>query len=185
MAHTVNLRKPKKIEEPQKNNEGPLVVSEEPRTSAPGFHWEAPSFYYNPQKKYLALLVMALMAGAAALLFYDRDTLLAIFLMLSSLVLVLYANKKPAMSKISVDHVGVSISDRMYYYRELKSFWIDYTPRGPKELSLEARKWYLPHIKVSLEQEDPLELRSLMINFVPERIHEQSLIDFIARKLGL
>lgn len=197
MAHLVDLRKQKnKAEEPPKKIEEPLVVpASEPETvepvktdkakSPPRFDWEAPSFYYNPQKKYLSLLVMALMAGAAALLFYARDTLLAIFLMLSSLVLVLYANKKPDMSKISIDQMGISINDRMYYYKELKSFWIDYSPNGPKELSLEARKWYLPHIKVSLEKEDPLELRSLMINFVPERVHEQSLVDYIARKLGI
>lgn len=205
MAHLVNLRKPKNkvpgvghrplvgnsVEEPPKKIEESLVVpAPEPvktdeAKSAPRFDWEAPSFYYNPQKKYLSLLVMALMAGAAALLFYDRDTLLAIFLMLSSLVLVLYANKRPDMSKISVDQTGISINDRMYYYKELKSFWIDYSPNGPKELSLEAKKWYFPHIKVSLEKEDPLELRSLMINFVPERIHEQSLVDYIARKLGI
>ena len=197
----VNLRKPKKkVEEPPKKEEAPVVVAKEPEKvpepekeplpilktiKSPVFHWEAPSFYYNPQKKYLALVIIALMAGATALIFYDQDMLLAIFLMLSSLVLVLYANKKPGVSKISVDQTGISIDDRLYYYRELKSFWIDYTPRGPKELSLEARKWYLPHIKVSLEKEDPLELRSLMINFVPERVHEQSLVDFIARKLGL
>src|SRR3989338_337435 len=203
MARVVDLRKPKKkVEEPPKKIEEPLVVpreyeklpepdviaepvKREETKSSPHFEWQAPSFYYNPQKKYLALVVIALMAGAAALLFFDRDMLLAIFLMLSSLVLVLYTNKKPDMSKISVDQTGISINDRVYYYKELKSFWIDYNPRGPKELSLEARKWYLPHIKVSLEQEDPLELRSLMINFVPERVHEQSLVDFIARKLGL
>ncbi len=203
MAHIVDLRKTKKkTEELPKKIEKQLVVPRKPKNlpepeimaelakaddakSPPKFNWEAPSFYYNPQKKYLALLVIALMAGAAALLFYNRDMLLAIFLMLSSLVLILYANKKPDMSKIRVDQTGVSINDRTYYYRELKSFWIDYTPHGPKELSLEASKWYLPHIKVSLEQEDPIELRALMVNFVPERVHEQSLIDFIARKLGL
>ena len=200
MARIVDLRKLKKSRqqsspgvgdaplrepvepEPQKAVEELLAT---PIKSPPRFSWEAPSFYYNPQKKYLALVVIALMAGAVALLFFDRDMLLAIFLMLSSLVLVLYTNKKPDMSKISVDQTGISINDRVYYYKELKSFWIDYNPHGPKELSLEARKWYLPHIKVSLEQEDPIELRSLMINFVPERVHEQSLVDFIARKLGL
>ena len=202
MARIVDLRKlKKKVEEPPKKIGEPLIVPQKSELTTPDvvttsgvpepvksplrFEWEAPSFYYNPQKKYLALVVIALMAGAAALLFYDRDMLLAIFLMLSSLVLVLYTNKKPDMSKISVDQTGISINNRVYYYKELKSFWIDYNPHGLKELSLEAKKWYLPHIKVSLEQEDPLELRSLMINFVPERVHEQSLVDHIARKLGL
>ena len=191
LKHRQETTPSKKIEEPlvvPKTPEPEITLPEpeaEPVKSAPRFEWEAPSFYYNPQKKYLALVVIALMAGATALLFYDQDTLLAIFLMLSSLVLVLYANKKPDVYKIKVGQAGVSIGNRMYYYKELKSFWLDYNPHGPKELSLEARKWYLPHIKVSIEKEDPLELRSLMINFVPEKMHEKSLVDLIARKLGL
>ena len=191
---TIDLRN-KKIhqptaEKPTKKAEEFPVSQTVPESTGPAksplcFEWEAPSFYYNPQKKYLALVVIALVAGAAALLFYDKDVLLAIFLMLSSLVLVLYANKKPDISKITIDQVGVSINENKYYYKELRSFWMDYNPGGLKELSLESRKWYMPHIKVSIEKEDPIELRSLMINFVPEKVHEQSLVDHIARKLGL
>ena len=191
---TIDLRN-KKIhqptaEKPTKKAEAFPVSQTVPESTGPAksplcFEWEAPSFYYNPQKKYLALVVIALVAGAAALLFYDKDVLLAIFLMLSSLVLVLYANKKPDISKITIDQVGVSINENKYYYKELRSFWMDYNPGGLKELSLESRKWYMPHIKVSIEKEDPIELRSLMINFVPEKVHEQSLVDHIARKLGL
>ncbi|MEX2090662.1 MAG: hypothetical protein WD989_00820 [Candidatus Paceibacterota bacterium] len=209
MTYIVDLKKhKKKAEEPTKVAEEtapkvvtpPPTVAEAPRAeiieptpppepdfakSPPSFLWEAPSFYYNPQKKYLAMIVIALVAGAVTLLSYHQDMLLAIFLMLSSLVLVLYANKRPDISKVKVDQAGVSINEKTYYYKELKSFWIDYNPNGLKEISLESKNWYLPHIKVSLEKEDPIEIRSLMVNFVPEKIHEQSLVDFIARKLGI
>ena len=159
-------------------------VSEAGRTSN-GIEWEEPSFYSNPQKRYLALIIIALLAGAGAMLFYRMDTLTAIFLILSSLVLILYVNKKPALSKIVVSHAGVTIDDHVYYYKEIKSFWLDYNPNGSKELSLEAKKWYMPYIKVSIENQNPVEIRSLMINFVAEKEHEKSLIDLISRKIGL
>ncbi|GEM_PF-786468 len=149
------------------------------------FEWEAPSFYYNPQKKYLTLIVIALLAGAGAMFFYRMDTLTAIFLILSSMVLILYTNKKPTLSRIVVSHAGVTIDDIAYYYKDLKSFWLDYSPHGPKELSLEAKKWYMPYIKVSIEDQNPVEIRSLMINFVTEREHEKSLVDLISRRIGL
>ncbi len=147
--------------------------------------WEAPLFYYNPQKKYLALVVTALLVGAGAMLFYRMDTLTAISLILSSLVLILYTNKKPTISKIAVNQTGVTIDSQIYYYKELKSFWLDYNSDGPKELSLEAKKWYMPYIKVSIEDQNPLEIRSLMINFVAEKEHKKSLVDLISRKIGL
>ena len=147
--------------------------------------WEAPSFYYDPQKKYLALIIIALLCGAGAILFYRMDTLTAIFLILSSLVLILYANKKPTVSKVTINHAGITIDDVAYYYKDLKSFWLDYDPHGPKELSLEAKKWYMPYIKVSIEDQNPVSIRSLMVNFVIEREHEKSLVDLISRKIGL
>jgi len=159
----------------QKNNE---FVS-------PKISWEAPSFYYNPQKRYLSLVIMALMAGAVALLIFKYDTLTSIFLILTSLVLLLYSKQKPTMSKIVVNQSGILVGDIMYYYKDLKSFWIEYNPGGPKELSLESAKWYMPYVKVLLNEQNPVEVRSLVINFVPEKEHENSLVDYIGRRLGL
>jgi len=150
-----------------------------------GVEWEAPSFYHNPQKKYLALIVIVLLCGAGAILFYRQDILTAIFLVLSSLVILLYANKQPSVSKVVVNQAGVTIDDRIYNYRELKSFWLDYDPQGPKELSLEPKNWYLPYVKISIENQNPAELRSLMVKFIAEKEHEKSLVDLISRKIGL
>lgn len=147
--------------------------------------WKAPSFYYNPQKKYLSLIVIALLAGAAALLIFKYDTLTSIFLILSSLVLLLYSKQKPIISKIIVDQSGISVDGVTHYYKDLKSFWIEYNPGGSKELSLESAKWYMPYIKVLLNGQNPVEVRSLMVNFLPEKEHENSLVDYIGRKLGL
>lgn len=162
-----------------------VSASEKPIETTKKIEWEAPSFYYNPQKKYLSLVIIALLCGAGAILFYRMDTLTAIFLILSSLVLILYANKKPTTSKVTINHAGVTIDDVAYYYKDLKSFWLDYDPHGPKELSLEAKKWYMPYIKVSIENQNPVDIRSLMINFAIEREHEKSLVDLISRKIGL
>ena len=173
-------------EKPKKIETGVAMPTIEKTVETIGrLEWEAPSFYYNPQKKYLALIVIALLAGAGTMLFYRMDTLTAIFLILSSLVLILYANKRPTVSKIIVNQAGVIIDDQAYYYKELRSFWLDYDPHGLKELSLEAKKWYMPYVKVSIENQNPIEIRTLMINFIPEKEHEKSLADLISRKMGL
>lgn len=152
---------------------------------SPQISWQAPSFYYNPQKRYLSVLIVALLAGATALLIFGHDILTSIFLILSSLVLLLYGKQKPTASKITVNQSGIWVDDKMYYYGDLKSFWIEYNPGGAKELSIESAKWYLPYIKVLLNEQNPVKLRSLIINFLPEKEHENSLVDHIGRRLGL
>jgi hypothetical protein len=151
----------------------------------PQISWEAPSFYFNPQKRYLSLLVGALALGGAGMLFFNRDTLTAIFLLLSSLVLMLYSGKRPEISRIRIDQTGITVGNNMYQYKDLKSFWIHYDPGNMKELSLESRKWYIPYVKVSIENKNPLVIRSLLVNFLAEKEHEHSLIDIISRKIGL
>ena len=152
---------------------------------SPQISWEAPSFYYNPQKRYLSLVIGALLAGAVALLIFRYDALTSVFLILSSLVLLLYSKQKPIISKIIVNQSGISVDDIVYHYKELKSFWIEYNHGGPKELSLESAKWYMPYVKVLLNDQNPIEVRSLVINFLPEKEHENSLVDHIGRRLGL
>lgn len=177
------LTRPDKVQNTEEKN--PTVIAEKFSNSAKRIEWEAPSFYYNPQKKYLALIVTLLLCGAGVMLFYRIDTLGAILLILSSFMLILYANKKPAVSKVVVNQAGVMTDDQAYYYKELKSFWLDYGPNGPKELSLEAKKWYRPYVKISIENQNPVEIRALMIKFIPEKEHQRSLVDFISRKVGL
>ncbi|OGN05510.1 MAG: hypothetical protein A3B99_03105 [Candidatus Yanofskybacteria bacterium RIFCSPHIGHO2_02_FULL_44_12b] len=161
------------------------AVDNEHRLARPVISWEAPSFYYNPQKKYLSMIIMGLVAAGGGLWIFQKDSLSAIFLMMTSLMFILYANKKPTVSQIIVNDTGVSVADTHYPYRDLKSFWIDYNPGGNKELSLESKKWYLPYVKVSIAQKDPIEIRSLMLSFIPEKQHEASIADLIARKIGL
>ncbi len=198
MSQILDLRKnqkkniPVKVKEPAKippKKEAEIVAVQTPpppvKTAPPQISWEAPSFYFNPQKRHLSLLILALALGGGAMIFFKKDMLTAIFMILSSLVLVLYSNKRPEISRVIINQSGVVIGNELYYYKDLKSFWIHYDPATIKELSLEPRKWYVPYVKVSIENNSPIAIRSLLINFLPEREQEHSLVDIISRKLGI
>lgn len=173
------------LETLKKSREQVKIEQKDIQGKKPYISWEASSFYYNPEKRYLSLLIVALLIGAIALLIFRYDTLTSIFLILASLVLILYSKQKPTKSKITVDQSGILVDYIMYYYKDLRSFWIEYNPGGLKELSLESTKWYMPYIKVLLNEQNPVEIRSFIVNFLPEKEHENSLIDHIGRKLGL
>ena len=90
-------------------------LSEQKQKEEIKIEWSAPSFYYNPQKRHLSVLTAALLAGAVALLIFKYSALTSIFLILSSLVLLLYGNRKPTISKITVNQSGILVDDIMYY----------------------------------------------------------------------
>lgn len=153
--------------------------------SIPQISWESPSFYFTAHKRYFILVVTTLAVSGGAMLFLHKDILMAIFLLLAALVLTLYSNRQPEISKIMINKSGINIGDRVYYYKDLKSFWIHYNPSEVKELSLESRKWYTPYVKILIEKENPITLRSFLIKFLPEKEQENSLVDIISRKIGL
>ncbi|MDO8496554.1 MAG: hypothetical protein Q7S43_03875 [bacterium] len=160
-------------------------VTSPTQNQPPRIVWEAPSFYFNPQKRYLSMVIIALVFAGGSMLLFSGDMLMAIFLLLSSLVLILYSTKRPEISKIMIDPRGVTIGDAVHHYKDIRSFWLNYDPGNLKELSLELKKWYMPYVKVSIEDKNPLIIRSILVNFLPEKEHEHSLVDIIARKIGL
>ncbi len=184
MNHTIDLRNKNRDQKPLHKAET-LKSKKNKQVQPRNISWQAPSFYYNPQKRYLATTIIALLLGAVAILLFNKDALTAIFLILSSLMLVLYATKKPELKDILIDDSGVHVGENSFLYEQLKSFWIDYHPGQNKELSLESKKWYLPYVKVSLENKNPIEIRSWLVSFLPEREHEKSIVDLIGKKIGL
>src|SRR3989344_5395303 len=103
MKHTIDLRKkPTEAKASSKEAKNFKLKSRE-------ITWHAPSFYYNPQKRYLASIIIALLLGAVAILFLQKDTLSAVFLIMSSLVLILYANKRPELNKIIIGDYGIRV----------------------------------------------------------------------------
>lgn len=148
--------------------------------------WQAPSFYHNPSGKVLYPLLVLLFASGVFVLISRENILMGIFLILSSIILLAYSNKKPEICSVEINQRGVGVDNRFYPYREIKSFWIHYEVGGIKELSLESKKWHMPYIKIIIdERQNPLAIRSSLIQFVPEKEHERSIIEIFSRLIGL
>lgn len=118
---------------------------------------------------------------ALAALFWG-NYLLVIFIALAAFVLYAGAGRKPGAVKCAITPRGIKIENRVYEFSDLKSFWLFYEPPEIKELSLESRKTAMPYIKVPLGDTDPVKLREMLMKFIPEKKHEESLTDIIGRK---
>ncbi|OGH49829.1 MAG: hypothetical protein A2746_01960 [Candidatus Yanofskybacteria bacterium RIFCSPHIGHO2_01_FULL_44_22] len=152
---------------------------------SPALSWEIQPREHLSPKIYSWLTAGGLLATAGVLIFFKKDYLTTIFLVLSSVVLLLQTAKKHPASKIAIGGLGISVGSNLYPFKELRTFWLDYVPGNAKELSLEPKKWYLPYIKIPVAGQNPVELRKILMNFLPEKEHEISLADIIGKKLGL
>ena len=129
-------------------------------------------------------ITIGLIISAGLIAYFTHDFLFTTILILSAIVLNLNAIQPHRQSEITVHATGVSIDDQSHHYADMKSFWVEYQP-NLKELSIELKKGYTPRIKIPLEDANPLEIRRAMLSYIPEKEHEQSLLDHVVRLIGI
>lgn len=120
-----------------------------------------------------------------AFIFFGHNFITAVFFFLIVAVLWIMVSQKQSSIPWKIDSFTVTVGHFSYPYQDLKSFWIDYEPRGIKELSFKSKKWYHPYIKIPLPDHNPLELREFLLQFLAEEKHEDSIVEVLTRKLGL
>lgn len=197
MSQTIDLRKkhgPLEVPRPPEEEEikpviepvaiietQPAVFKDPPQES--DIRW-ATHLSPVPNKERISYITGLLVVGAILIAYFTHDFLFSFVLVLSAIVLNLNKSKPHQKSDIAVHATGVSIDDQRHHYADMKSFWIDYQP-NLKELSIELKKGYAQKIRVPLGDTDPLNIRRAMLTYVPEKEHEQSLLDHVIRLIGI
>lgn len=172
MPHVVDLRSKKR----EKNK------SQIKKVTPQKIEWTAPEFekYKKSKSWFVWLGFLALVFIIIALLL--KNFLFLILIALAAFAVYLYATKEPRKIKFSISGKGIQVDQNIYKFEDLKSFWIFYEPPEIKELSLRSKKTFMPYIKIPLADQDPVKVRKLLLKFLPERKHKESIIDEWARK---
>jgi hypothetical protein len=106
---------------------------------------------------------------------------LAVILML----IIILRNIKPKMHSFEVNDAGIKIDGEDYYFTDLSSFWILYDPPLFKDLILKSKKFLSTRIVIPLGQADPVMIHRKISEYLPEKEEKRSLIDLIAKLLGI
>jgi hypothetical protein len=195
MAPTLDLRKKENLEKPQSpqsiKEPGNTWKDKRPKHSElrqvkkreNDLKWTALEFQYYPKDQswftISALIAFSLIIWAA----FSKNFLLILMIILGYFSIAVFALKKPRKIRLSVGPKGIMIDESLYAYDHLKSFWIFYEPPEINELSLKSKKTIMPYIKIPLSQQNPVEVREVLLKYLPEKKQEESIIDNLARSL--
>lgn len=125
-------------------------------------------FYFFSTIFLAAIVIYALVANSP---------IMAITFILIGIVGYIFLKKEPRTISFSITHEGIIAGNEIYYFENLKSFWIFYNPPYEKIISLRSKSNLTPHIHIPISEEDPVKLRSILINFIPEIQQEHTLVD--------
>jgi hypothetical protein len=177
------------IVKPKPLKHSPVLQAAKPRaleSEIKVLSWSGPLYIYQPDKKAVLLLSSTLFAIAALFQIFQKNLITTILFSLLGTIILIKANKKPEIVNFEINPLGVKVGEKLYQFKEIKSFWIEYEPElNIKELSLQVKKWYHAFVKIPIYDQNPIQLRSFLIKFLPEVEHRDSLADVLSRKLGL
>ena len=184
MPQVVDLRKKSRVKPAKKIKHIEVETKEAKKGTLTKIEWTALEFKkYKKGKRWFVLpALIALIVIIAAILL--KNLLLVIATILTVFVVYIYAKKEPRKIKFSISGNGVQIDQVVYRFEDLKSFWIFYEPGKVREISIRSKKAFMPYIKIPLGEQNPAEVRRLLLKFLPEKKHKESVIDEWTRKSG-
>lgn len=148
-------------------------------------HWSAPEFEMLPQDKkrlsYATLILLAIIVYAT----FTSNPIMAVVFVLIGIVAYLYSNKEPRILNFQIVPEGVLAGNELYEFENMHSFWIFYDPEHIKVISLHTKSYLAPFVHIPIENENPVEIRRILLKYIPEIKQEHNLAETLERFLGI
>ncbi|MBI2063156.1 MAG: hypothetical protein HYT61_02880 [Candidatus Yanofskybacteria bacterium] len=180
MAHIIDLKNRQTVLKPENGERLNLEQS-----SIRVISWSG-RLYHQPNR-FAATVAAVIFFGIAVLIqIFQKNLITTVFFALIGAVILLNTRHEPTNNNFEINPGGISVNGKIYNYREIKSFWIEYDlTLGIKELSLQLKKWHTPYVKIPIAEQNPVQLRLALLEFLPEVEHKDTLVEILARKLGI
>lgn len=161
-------------------SEGQLITGSQPIQIA----WSGLLRNYSPNLRAISIFSGLLFLVGIFFIFFQKNIFAAAFFMAAAGFLLVSAKKKPPETDFVVGPLSVRIGHGEHAFKDIKSFWVEYNPGGTKELSLQLKKWYMPYLKIPIYHQNPVQIRAILLKFIPEVEHEDTIFDVIEKVLG-
>lgn len=148
-------------------------------------HWSAPEFEMFEQNKkrlsYIALVLLAIIVYAT----FTNNPIMAIVFVLIGIVAYMQMNKEPRILNFQIVPEGILAGNELYEFENIRSFWIFYDPTYKKVVSLHIKSYLTPFVHIPIQDEDPVEIRRILLKYIPEIKQEHNLAEILERFLGI
>jgi hypothetical protein len=104
-------------------------------------------------------------------------------LIVGSFAISFQASQRPEVIEIKVTKQGIQVTDTLYPFSSLQSFWVVNSPHEQK-LILKSEKTYMPYVVVPIDDVNPENLRHFLLQYLPEEKLKEPLSQKIMEYLG-
>ncbi len=129
-------------------------------------------------------IIIALIVGLSI---FTQNFLFVVIILLSTVILFLQNSRDPEKISFALTTDGLEVGSTKIRMKEIDEFWIVYQPPHVKKLYFSFQSSLRPVLGVDLEDQDPLQLRALLLQYLPENLDtdDEPTTESIARLLKL
>ncbi|MBU0540526.1 hypothetical protein KKF59_04655 [Patescibacteria group bacterium] len=151
------------------------------------FVWEVEAWEKNSRGSRWYLVMSIVVVAFVLYAVVTGNYLFAFIILLSAILIVLAGNEESHTALIQVGRNGIVVDGRLHEYKDLANFSIIYHPPQTKLLYLETGNLIRPRLRISLEEQNPLEIRSHLKQYLNENLllQEEHISDILARLLKI
>lgn len=142
--------------------------------------WKAPEYEHFPKEKNWYTVAGLILSAIIIYAIVINAPIMAITFILVGIVGYIYLEKEPEIIKFQITHDGIIAGKEIYEFETIESFWIFYD-QNSKLVSLHTDSWILPYVHIPINDQNPAQIREILIDFIPESKHEPNFIDAIER----
>lgn len=147
--------------------------------------WQGPEYEHHPKEKRWYLIASLILSAIIIYALVINSPIMAITFVLIGIVSYIQLEKSPRVLDFKIVHDGVVAGGELYEFDNIKSFWIFYQPPHTKILSLHTDALLMPFVHIPVHQIDPVKLREILLDFIPEEKQKPTVVDTIERLLHI
>jgi hypothetical protein len=148
-------------------------------------HWRAPEYEAYERDKKWYVYITFILAAIIGYAIYTNGIIMAITFILIGVVGYIHINKEPKMLDFIITPEGVLAGRELYEFENMESFWIYYEPEGKKAISLKTKSHLVPYVHIPVYEEDPVELREILMEYIPEVKQTEGIVEIAERILRI
>ncbi len=148
-------------------------------------YWQGPEYEVYKQSTTWYLVTSLIIIAIIFYALFTNSPIMAIVFVLIGVVGYLYINTPPRVMDFAITYNGIVVGNRLYAYDDIVSFWIFYEPPHKRVISLHMHGYITPYIHIALHEVDPVEVRRMLLQFIPEKKQEHTLVDTLERVLHM
>jgi hypothetical protein len=137
--------------------------------------WSIPEFTKQSKSKKWFLYFGVVIIGLLIYAFFSGNLLFGIIIVFFALIYWLLEKREAGDLDFGLAEDGVIIGQKFVEYKIIENFYIIYQPPKIKNLYLEPKNILKPTIVIPLLNQNPVEIRKILLDYLPEDIEKEEI----------